>query len=108
MATLNALRVMTLGDFEPDLVLYLDVEPSVGLARARGRGELDRIEMSGLAFFENARKTYKNLVSLSEKAIEIDAMQAMDAVHNDVEKALTTWYEKRVNAEPVKIQAGAS
>lgn len=108
LATLNALRVMTLGDFEPDLVLYLDVEPSVGLARARGRGELDRIEMSGLSFFENARKTYKNLVSLSEKAIEIDAMQAMDAVHNDVEKALTTWYEKRVNAEPVKIQAGAS
>ena len=37
------LKNMVLGDFEPDFVLYLDIDPAEGLARARGRGELDRI-----------------------------------------------------------------
>jgi dTMP kinase len=92
LSVLGALRTMTLGDFEPDLTLYLDVEPSVGLARARGRGELDRIELSGLTFFENARKTYKELVTASNKAIEIDAMQTMDKVHSDVTIVLHDWY----------------
>ena len=83
---------MTLGDFEPDLVLYLDVEPSIGLARARGRDALDRIEMSGLLFFENARRTYKNLVASSVNAIEINAMQEMSKVHEDVLQTLQQWY----------------
>ncbi|AEP29849.1 dTMP kinase [Brumicola nitratireducens] len=94
ISVLNTLRKMTLGSFEPDLVLYLDVEPSVGLARARGRGELDRIELSGLSFFENARRTYKKLVQDSSKAVEIDAMQEMNVVHSDVRAALENWYAK--------------
>jgi len=94
LSVLSTLRRMTLGSFEPDLVLYLDVEPSVGLARAKGRGELDRIELSGLRFFENARKTYKKLVQASSKAVEIDAMQEMTAVHSDVSAALENWYTK--------------
>jgi dTMP kinase len=92
LGVLSSLRKMTLGDFEPDFVLYLDVEPSVGLARARGRGELDRIELSGLTFFENARKTYKKLVRASSKAIEINAMQTMEDVHSSVIIALQNWY----------------
>jgi dTMP kinase len=92
LETLTTLRKMTLGNFEPDLVLYLDVEPSEGLARARGRGELDRIELSGLSFFERARSAYKMIVEASDKAIQIDAMQAMEAVHADVANALDTWF----------------
>jgi dTMP kinase len=98
ISVLNTLRKMTLGSFEPDLVLYLDVEPSVGLARARGRGELDRIELSGLSFFENARRTYKKLVQDSSKAVEIDAMQEMKVVHSDVSAALESWYAKCCSA----------
>ena len=36
--TLSALSDITLKGFKPDLTLYLDVEPAVGLERARGRG----------------------------------------------------------------------
>lgn len=45
-----SLRDTVLGEFRPDLTLYLDLPPAVGLARARARGELDRIEQESLAF----------------------------------------------------------
>lgn len=45
---LATLRDAVLGDFRPDLTLYLDVTPEVGLKRARARGELDRIEQESL------------------------------------------------------------
>lgn len=43
---LATLRDAVLGDFRPDLTLYLDVTPEVGLKRARARGRLDRIEQN--------------------------------------------------------------
>ncbi|MFQ3249703.1 MAG: dTMP kinase [Glaciecola sp.] len=100
LEVLTTLRKMTLGSFEPDLVLYLDVEPSEGLARARGRGELDRIELSGLNFFEQARKTYKMIVEASDKAIQIDSMQTMEAVHADVVSALESWFNTQKSSNP--------
>ncbi len=45
---LATLRDAVLGDFRPDLTLYLDVTPEVGLKRARARGDLDRIEQESL------------------------------------------------------------
>ncbi len=35
---LMTLKQAVLGDFTPDLTLYLDVDPEIGLARARSRG----------------------------------------------------------------------
>lgn len=86
--TLQTLGELTLKGFKPDLTLYLDVEPAVGLERARGRGELDRIEQSGLAFFERTRARYLQLASEDESIITINAMQEMSHVHQDVKIAL--------------------
>ncbi len=47
---LATLRDAVLGDFRPNLTLYLDVTPEVGLQRARARGELDRIEQESMNF----------------------------------------------------------
>ena len=58
------LKETVLGDFEPDLTIYLDIDPSVGLARARGRGELDRIEQMDLDFFSPYSST---LFSVSKR-----------------------------------------
>jgi dTMP kinase len=75
---------IALRGFTPDLTLYLDVEPETGLARARGRGELDRIEQSGLAFFERTRARYLALADADDNIKVINAMQDIDAVHRDV------------------------
>lgn len=84
LAHLNAIHELTLDGFTANLTIYLDINPKVGLSRAAARGELDRIEQSGLAFFERARETYLNLVKNSDSAILIDAEQSIDKVREDV------------------------
>lgn len=86
--TLTTLRDLTLKGFSPDLTLYLDVEPATGLARARGRGELDRIELSGLAFFERTRAHYQALAEQDDSIVTISAMQAMPDVHQQVKEVV--------------------
>ncbi len=86
--TITTLRDLTLKGFSPDLTLYLDVEPATGLARARGRGELDRIELSGLAFFERTRARYQALAEQDDSIVTISAMQAMPDVHQQVKEVV--------------------
>ncbi len=85
---LMALRFLCLQGFEPDLTLYLDVDPEEGLKRARGRGELDRIERSGMDFFQRTRQKYLQLAEASASTVTISAMQPMEKVHQDVIAAL--------------------
>ena len=82
--TMSAISDIALKGFKPDLTLYLDVEPAVGLERARGRGELDRIEQAGLAFFERTRAKYLSLAKQDESIVVVSAMQSMEKVHEDV------------------------
>jgi dTMP kinase len=96
---LTQLKQLTLGDFAPDFTLYLDIEPSLGLQRARGRGELDRIELSGLAFFQRARAVYQHQIAFMDNAISIDASQSMQEVATEVLAALDKWYKQQgINA----------
>ncbi len=90
MATLSQI---TLKGFKPDLTLYLDVTPETGLQRARGRGELDRIEQENMSFFTRTRERYLALAAADDTITTIDAMQPMDAVHLDVSKRVKAFLE---------------
>jgi dTMP kinase len=92
--TLESLKKVTLGDFKPDFTLYLDIDPKIGLARARGRGELDRIEKMDLSFFERTRERYLNLADQDDSIHIINAQQTLDSVQNDITMALTHWYQR--------------
>jgi dTMP kinase len=92
LQSLEQLKQLTLGNFEPDFTIYLDVTPEIGLARARGRGELDRIEQAGMDFFVRARKMFHSLVEQSSNACLIDANQDMNQVHHDVLEQLSNWF----------------
>ncbi|MDQ0008602.1 dTMP kinase [Luteibacter jiangsuensis] len=48
---------------KPDVTLLLDLPVSTGRARAAGRGEADRIEVEGDAFFERVREAYRERAS---------------------------------------------
>lgn len=86
--TMQAISAIALNGFKPDLTLYLDVEPATGLARARGRGELDRIEQAGLAFFERTRARYLSLAENDDAIVVVNAMKDMPEVHRDVQRIL--------------------
>lgn len=72
---IRQIKQAVLGDFAPDLTLYLDIDPAIGLARARARGELDRIELEQQAFFERTRARYLALAERDPRIHVIDASQ---------------------------------
>ncbi|WP_406704956.1 dTMP kinase [Sodalis sp.] len=88
---LQTLRDAVLGEFRPDLTLYLDIPPALGLARARARGELDRIEVESLAFFERTRARYQALAAADARIATIDASQPLAAVSAAIRARLTQW-----------------
>ncbi|MEQ4923716.1 dTMP kinase [Proteus hauseri] len=94
---MRSLRDTVLGDFRPDLTLYLDLDPAIGLARARARGELDRIEKESMDFFYRTRERYQSLATEDASIMTIDASQSMDKVQADIRQTLTTWLVEQEN-----------
>ncbi|PDO82578.1 dTMP kinase [Kosakonia sacchari] len=92
---LATLRDVVLGDFRPDLTLYLDVTPEVGLKRARARGELDRIEQESLDFFNRTRARYLELAAQDERIRTVDATQPLDKVIADIRQTVTAWVQEQ-------------
>ncbi|EEG83674.1 dTMP kinase [Proteus penneri ATCC 35198] len=92
-----SLRNTVLGNFRPDLTLYLDLDPAIGLTRARARGELDRIEKESMDFFYRTRERYQALAKDDDTIITIDASQAIDKVQADIRQILTAWLVQQEN-----------
>ncbi|WP_279205743.1 dTMP kinase [Obesumbacterium proteus] len=90
---MQSLRDTVLGDFKPDLTLYLDLPPAIGLERARSRGALDRIEQESLAFFERTRARYLALAEQDDSIITVDASQTLPEVTASIRTALQAWFK---------------
>ncbi|MBR9788747.1 MAG: dTMP kinase [Vibrionaceae bacterium] len=89
------LRDTTLGDFKPALTLYMDIDPRVGLERARGRGELDRIEKMDISFFERTRERYLDIANNDPSVVVINAEQSIEKVSLDIQAALNEWLSRQ-------------
>ncbi|MCQ9050308.1 dTMP kinase [Vibrio diabolicus] len=89
------LRDTTLGDFKPAFTLYMDIDPRVGLERASGRGELDRIEKMDISFFERTRERYLEIAHADPSIIIINAEQAIEDVSRDIRDALNEWLARQ-------------
>ncbi|MEE4243882.1 MAG: dTMP kinase [Kangiellaceae bacterium] len=82
---IELLEHWTLGQFKPDRTLLLDVDPSVGMARAEQRGELDRFESEKINFFHDVRAGYLRRVKEDpERFILVDAGQTLDRVQHEI------------------------
>lgn len=88
---MQTLRDAVLGDFRPDLTLYLDVTPEIGLQRARARGALDRIEQESLRFFERTRERYLALATADPTIRTVDATQPLEQVTLSLKQTLRAW-----------------
>lgn len=90
---INSIRQVVLGDLKPDLTLYLDIDPAIGLQRAQARGELDRIEQEQLAFFLRTRAKYLQIAATEANIVTIDASQSMEQVQQQILNALQQAYQ---------------
>ena len=94
-ALMASLRQTVLGDFAPDLTLYLDVAPETGLQRARSRGALDRIEQESLDFFHRTRARYQQLAALDPSILTVDANGTPQQVSEALRQTLTRWLSEQ-------------
>jgi dTMP kinase len=89
-AWVSGLEAMVQGELRPDQTLLLDVTVETGLARARGRGALDRFEREDLAFFERVRRSYLSRAAHgSGRYRVIDAERSLQDVEASVDAFCT-------------------
>ena len=75
------------GQLRPDYTLLLDAPIDTGMARAKGRGELDRFEREDLAFFQRVRDAYLRLAQESSGRFHvIDASLSLPEVQGTIDK----------------------
>ena len=72
-------------ELEPDLVLFLDIEPELGLERIAARGQKDRLELADLSFH---KKVYKGFLAQVEAS---DNWHSFDANVSEEELAEAIW-----------------
>jgi len=78
-------------EFRPEVTILLDIEPMVGLQRARARNnqrveDEGRFEMENLEFYATIRNGYLDLARRDPRIRVIPADRSMDAVHKDILK----------------------
>jgi dTMP kinase len=77
------------GGLRPDVVVYIDVEPGVGLQRVEARGAGNRFDAETLAFHRRVRQGYRQLAALEPgRWVTVDGAESPDLVHRAVLRAL--------------------
>ena len=86
---ISDLELITQKDLRPNITFLLDVEPELGLSRAKKRGELDRFEKEELEFFKRVREAYLDAaVRNSERFFVLDASESEEQVARTIQKTL--------------------
>jgi dTMP kinase len=87
MELLNELERSVVKNTRPNLTFVFDLDPEVGLARAKSRGEAseDRFERKGLAFHQRLRHGFLAIASAEPARCKvIDASQKIEVVQNAI------------------------
>ncbi len=89
-----ALEQLVQGSLRPDLVLLLDADPRVGMARARERGEPDRFEREDMPFFDKVREGYLARAAAAPSRYRvIDASQPLPSVTQSLSQCLEAFVD---------------
>lgn len=84
--------------YMPDLTLYFDVEPAIGLSRIEidaGR-EINRLDIESMKFHEAVQEGYKLLVARYPERIQVvDASGSIEAVFEEAFAQILEFVEKR-------------
>lgn len=94
-----AVNRFAIGDWMPDLTIYMDVRPEIGLARIRadqGR-EVNRLDLESLDFHEKVREGYARVMSMfPERVIRVNAEKKLETVLEQIKEILNQSLLRRV------------
>lgn len=83
----------------PDLTLYLDVDPEIGLQRIRENEnrEVNRLDLESLSFHHKVREGYLEVVNrFPERIVKINANEQLDAVFEEVKRVFDQYLGNNV------------
>ncbi|MDQ8737434.1 dTMP kinase [Paenibacillus sp. LHD-38] len=86
-----AINRFAIQDLMPDLTIYMDVSPEVGLKRISqaSEREINRLDLEKHSFHERVREGYLQLLKQNpDRIVRIDAEQSPELVLNDVLTAI--------------------
>ena len=84
-AVVRFINEFAIGDCRPDLTLVIDLDPRVGLERARGRELFDRMETQSLEFYDRVRQGYLALARREPARVQVvDGHQSLAAVAGQI------------------------
>ena len=73
--------------FMPDLTIFFDIKPEIGLARiaANDSREVNRLDLEGLAFHELVYEGYKKQAKMNpDRIVSVDATKSVEALTDEV------------------------
>lgn len=92
-----SINEFAIGNFMPNLTLYLDLDPQVGLSRIRKNKEreVNRLDLEEMNFHNKVKEGYEEvLTKFPDRIVRIDANQEIENVFLDIKKVLKdriTW-----------------
>lgn len=72
-----------LGDVQPKITIFMDLDAEEGIKRKKEQAELDRMEKEDLSFHKRVVDGYRQLARLyPERIVPIDATLPIDTIHS--------------------------
>lgn len=99
LTLIQQLNQIATDGLESDLTLWLDIDATMGLKRARQRGSADRIEQADLAFHQRVQQGFTQLAASNpQRIVRIDASKSEEEVHLTIQEILRqrfgSWFQK--------------
>ena len=101
VADIAQIEAMTLGQFQPDLTLLLDLDAKQGLARATSAAAADRLESEQAEFFERVRQAFLHRAQSSgadSRYRLVDASRTRDEVHRHIKAVIQLFLQQTAEA----------
>lgn len=90
---ISQLSEFCLKGFKPDLTLFLNINPELGMQRAKSRGKLDRIEQQSIDFFYRVHDTYMRYIKTNPKIKVINGGLLMQEVQQLIQDTVNEFIE---------------
>lgn len=85
-------------DFMPDLSIFFDIDPKLGLDRINkdSSREVNRLDNEKIDFHNRVREGYNLVMEMSgDRMVRIDASKSIDEVYNNVKDIINKYLDKK-------------